>query len=335
MDRRAAGFENEDLIRYAKDEADYRSVDLVQSVMARISRLNDARPGGRRRKPLRRTAVIAALSGAVLLGALTAYAATNYAHIHYLNGKIDIKAVPAGTPYSYPADVSKQFEAYRQRVREMLRPGQMLAYYINDDKLNSYDKANPIKFEYDVAFGSYEDYLQKLKQVSAPRLEKPDDLPKGYVFKQGQIFPRWPIHGDEAFNRLQADLLTRAASSKDGDKLIVEPVEWNRALGTNLDFTNGTSVLNLLAQVGPDDPRQGSRTTIGQPASATSETIRIGDQEAFYMSDDSPDSHTPHYLFWYDEQTNVYYTIGDSKGSKLARQDMLRIAESMIKQLKN
>lgn len=335
MDRTASAGENEVLMSFAKSEAEYRNVDLTQTVMERISRLSEARLGGKRRKPLRRSTAAAVLGGAVLLGTLTAYAASDYAHVRYLKGLIDIKAVPAGIPYEYPAEVSKQFEAYRQRVLKMLKPGQMLAYYIHDDKLNAYDKPNEIKFEYDVAFNSYDDYLKKLRQVSAPRLELPHYLPEGYVFKRGQIFPRPPMQSDKdhsVFDKLRQDLLKKAQTATGGDKLVVEPVNWTKVLGANLYLVNGSSILNLLATVGPDDPRQGSKTTIGQRASATSETLRIGHQEVFYMSDDSPEADTPHYLFWYDEQANVYYSIMDSKGSELTRQDILRIAESMIKQ---
>jgi hypothetical protein len=273
----------------------------------------------------------------MLIGSLTAYAAAEYAQIHDSNGRTVIEAVAETPIYPLPKDIAEQFDAYRQRVLKQLKQGQMLAYYINDDKLNSngYDMANPIKFEFNLLYSSYEDYVQKLRQVSGPRLEMPDYLPEGYVFKHGQISPRPPMRGDKdhsAYDKLQKKLLERAAALKGTDKLVVEPVDWTNTLGVNLGFTNGSTVLNLMAQIGPDNPQYGGKATVAQSPSATSETVRIGEQEVLYRSDDSQGADIPHYLLWYDEQKNVYYTIMDSTGSELTRKDFIRIAQSMMKQ---
>lgn len=339
MDRAANLAENKNLTRYIKADADFRDVNITQSVMNRIYRLNDESSKDRRRKPLRRSAVVAMISVVMLLGTLTAYAAKEYVQIRDSKGRTVIEAVEAGPMYSsYPKAVSEQFEAYRQRVIKQLQPGQMLAYYINDDKLNVYDKASPIKFEFNGTYDSYRDYLEKLRHIQAPQLKMPEYLPQGYVFRSGTISPRPPMRGDKdhsAYDQLQQKLLEKAAATKGTERLIVEPVEWTSTLGVSLNISNGSSFINVMAQTGPDNPAHGERATVSQAATATSETVRIGDQEVLYMNDRSPEADLPHYLSWYNERSNIYYTIMDSKDSKLDRETMLQMAESMMKQANN
>ncbi|GLX68660.1 hypothetical protein [Paenibacillus glycanilyticus] len=327
---------DQDIMRYAKADADYRDIDLTQSVMKRIYLLNVRNSKVKRRISFQRSTVAVALSAVMLLGALTAYAANEFIQIRDSKGRTVIETVQPGPVYSFPAEVSKQFEAYRQRVLAQLQPGQMIAYYIHDDKLNAYDKLNPIKFESNTSYISYAEYLHKLKQVSAPQLEIPDDLPKGYLFKLGQISPRPPMRGDKdhsAYDKLQTELLSRAAAAKgSGDKLVMMPVEWTNTLGVNLNFSNGTSYINVMAQNGPDHPEHGGKASFSQSPNVKSESIWIGDQEALFMKDDDREAANPHLLSWYDESSNIYYSIMDSQGSKLTKENIIQIARSIIEQ---
>lgn len=322
MEREHFAFENENLRKHAAQEHSFRSIEITESLMERIRNQESKRPMSGF-KPLRRTALLTALISLILLASVTVYAANEYLQIRNKSGQVVLET------YYYPdytnAEMQNLLGTYRNRVLDSIQPGEEAAYYVDDDALNNYDSLNKLKFEYKpVQYKDYKEFIKERDRISAPKLNQPDYIPKGFTFLYGQIDPRVPMHGDgdnSEYSKLMELLVNRANKSTSQDKLFIEPIEVKQAIGAVLYYSSGEGKIDFSIQA-----TYGTKLSLLQDEDIKSEKVMIKGQEAIYQKrTDNEDL-----IAWYDNSSSVAYVINDNSDGELTRKDFIRMAESMI-----
>ena len=152
------------------------SFDVRGQVMERVRRIHKERQakrsGGRRR--MTRRSFLAMAGIIVALSSLTGFAASRYFQIANEKGKAVIKTVSyeaeekRNRKYQpYQNKLFRQLEKYKpqiQELKEQLRPGEIIAYYIDDGIINTLDTLGKAKFTYQPL--KYTDYGQYIARVT-------------------------------------------------------------------------------------------------------------------------------------------------------------------------
>lgn len=316
----------EELRQHSVPDSHFRDVEFGSRVRQHIEdEQHKSRSGFR---SFKRKTVLSIMISSVLLVSFTAYAATG--HIQIFNSKGEIVLETAHPSSSgLPAKLSNLLEEYRTRVKSTLKPGELAAYYIKDDyinKDNGYDTVNPIKFEYQpIDYLSYKDFQKELVRTSAPILEVPGNLPKRVKFAYGQVFPFGPAPSGEndrvKYVELEQRLMDEANSSKSGDKLFVEKLDWSKAFNSIVYLSDGKSdtAVSIMAAYG-----QGASLT--KSLDASSEKVQLKHVEAIYLHDEADGDR----ISWYDSKQNIVYTIMVNVKGLMTKKDLKAMAESMI-----
>ncbi|OME91947.1 MULTISPECIES: hypothetical protein [Paenibacillus] len=316
----------EELRQHSVPDSHFRDVEFVSRVRQHIEdEQHKSRSGFR---SFKRKTVLSIMISSVLLVSFTAYAATGHIQIFNSKGEIVLKTAHPSSS-GLPAKLSNLLEEYRTRVKSMLKPGELAAYYIKDDyinKDNGYDTVNPIKFEYQpIDYLSYENFQKELVRTSAPILEVPGNLPKGVKFAYGQVFPFGPAPSGEKdrvkYVELEQRLMNEANSSKSGDKLFVEKLDWSKAFNSIVYLSDGKSstAVSIMAAYG-----QGASLT--KSLDASSEKVQLKHVEAIYLHDEADGDS----ISWYDSKQNIVYTIMVNVKGLMTKNDLQAMAESMI-----
>jgi hypothetical protein len=316
----------EELRQHSVPDDHFRDVEFVSRVRQHIEdEQHKSRSGFR---SFKRKTVLSIMISSVLLVSFTAYAATGHIQIFNSKGEIVLKTTDPSSSV-LPAKLSNLLEEYRTRVKSMLKPGELAAYYIKDDyinKDNGYDTANPIKFEYQpIAYRSYDDFQKERVRTSAPILQVPGYLPKGVKFAYGQVFPYGPAPSGEndrvKYVELEQRLMNEANTSSSGEKLFVEKLKWSKAFNSIVYLSDGKSdtAVSIMAAYG-----QGASLT--KSLDASSEKIQLKHVEAIYLQDEAVGDR----ISWYDSKQNVIYTIMVNVKGLMTKNDLQAMAESMI-----
>ncbi|MGG3283929.1 hypothetical protein [Paenibacillus solani] len=315
----------EELRQQSVPDSHFRDVEFVSRVRQHIEEEQRNRRSGLR--SFKRKTVMSIMISSVLLVSFTAYAATG--HIQIFNSKGEIVLKTADPSSGLPAKLSNLLEEYRTKVKSMLKPGELAAYYIKDDyinKDNGYDTANPIKFEYQpIAYRSYDDFQKERVRTSAPILEVPGYLPNGVKFAYGQVFPYGPAPSGETDRvkhlELEQKLFNQAKLSNSGEKLFVEKLDWSKAFNSIIYLSDGKSSTAISIMAG-----YGQSASLTKSLNASSEKIQLKHVEAIYLHDDSDGDK----ISWYDSKRNTVYTIMVNVKGLMTKNDLKAMAESMI-----
>lgn len=311
----------EDLKCDAIPAAAYRSIDVTDQVMRRVRSSNEHRAGNRFFK--RTTgAAVSSICALLLLASITVYAASEYIQIRNADGRVIVKT--ENFPYTLPSSIAEKMDDYRKRVRDTLAPGQMAAYYINDETILTYDRINPLKYEHlPVKYNSYGSYREELQhRMNGTEILVKEKLAEGFDYKYGEIIPMWPISAGETaeeYHRLLSLLQARALVST--DDLFIEPFSWSSALGGTIYYINNKQerlVLNMI---------NGKGLSMSQPKEAEAEKVTMKDQEVIYIWDHDKQSHT---AGWMDEKNKMTYSLMGVNKSGLSKKQFLRVVESLV-----
>lgn len=315
----------EELRQHSVPDDHFRDVEFVSRVRQHIEdEQHKSRSGFR---SFKRKTVLSIMISSVLLVSFTAYAATGHIQIFNSKGEIVLKTTDPSSS-GLPAKLSNLLEEYRTRVKSMLKPGELAAYYIKDDyinKGNGYDTANPIKFEYQpIAYRSYDDFQKERVRTSAPILQVPGYLPKGVKFAYGQVFPYGPAPSGEKdrvkYVELEQRLMNEANTSSSGEKLFVEKLNWSKAFNSFLYLSHGNNSTAVTITAG-----YGQGASLPKSPDATSEKIRLKHVEAIYLHENGED-----WISWYDGNRSIVYTIMVNVQGLMTKNDLKAMAESMI-----
>lgn len=317
----------EELKQQSVPDSHFRDVEFVSRVRQHIEAEDEQHTSRSGFRSFKRKTVMSIVISSVLLISFTAYAATG--HVQIFNSKGDVVLQTANPTPGLPAKLSNLLEEYRTRVKSMLKPGELAAYYIKDDyinKDNGYDTTNQIKFEYQpIAYRSYEDFQKELVRAEAPSLELPGYLPKGVNFSYGQVFPYGPAPSGEKdrvkYLELEQRLKDQAILSSSGDKLFVEKLEWSKAFNSFMYLSDGKSDTAVTIMMG-----YGKGGSIFKYPNASSEKIQLKHIEAIYIHDESDGDK----ISWYDSKRNTVYSIMVNVQGLMTKKDLMAMAESMI-----
>lgn len=315
----------EELKQHSVPDSHFRDVEFVSRVRQHMEDEQDKRRSGFR--SFKRKTVMSIMISSVLLVSFTAYAATG--HVQIFNSKGEIVLKTADPSSGLPAKLSNLLEEYRTRVKSMLKPGELAAYYIKDDyinKDNGYDTTNQIKFEYQpIAYRSYEDFQKELVRTTAPSLELPGYLPKGVKFSYGQVFPFGPAPSGEKdrvkYLEIEQRLKNQAILSSSEKKLFVEKLKWSKAFNSFIYLSDGKSDSAVTIMTS-----HGKGGSIFKYPSASSEKIQLKYVEAIYIHDESDGDK----ISWYDSKRNTVYSIMVNVQGLMTKKELMAMAESMI-----
>ncbi|WMT41986.1 hypothetical protein RE628_05980 [Paenibacillus sp. D2_2] len=152
------------------------------------------------------------------------------------------------TPHAKTLD--KLLSAYRERVQAQLKPGELVAYYVHDDTINAYNRANKVKTEFKpVVYSSFAELKKQLEITSGPMLDEPKYLPKGYSFTEGNVFVS-VTEGEASLanlHKLEPEFIQMAESSTSGAKLFIKPLSWSKAGSAKAVYSNGKDTINVIA----------------------------------------------------------------------------------------
>lgn len=316
--------ENEKLKAYALKEEELHKIEVTDKVMERIYKMESSRAKVNTR-PVKRTMLLTSLM--VVLASLTAFAAAEWVQIRNSAGQIILTTEEAGT--DSVSDINETMDAYMAQAQASLAPGEMAAYYVKDEALNSYDPINRLRIIFKTTMhASYQNYLAEIERTSAPKLMQPDVLPEGFQYASGEVVPLAPRplppgeDDNNEYDLLLERLIAKADASASNEKLFIEQVQWTEGDGAKLTFSNGETDLFIWAS-------RGLGASIPQANGSAAQKVQIQESEAIYIKAGSSEPYT-NQLVWMDERSGIIYTIKDNTGSHLIKEDLINIAESMI-----
>ncbi|BFH65011.1 DUF4367 domain-containing protein [Paenibacillus azoreducens] len=312
-----------------------QNFDVVDKVMERISQSGNRQQ--RAAKPRFRPGVglTAMIVFIVLSASVTAYAASQYIEIKNSKGETILQTSKRdGTELDYDKNKAKRLDVYRKRVMDQLKPGEFAAYYVNDDVINNGNELDPIHIDYKpVEYKGFDDFQDDMKRTRSPLaqlIKEPVQVPEGYHFYKGSVQPAFPTYDER--EKLKDELIDQAKSATNGDKLSVKILKWSKSDYSWIQYRNGEDTIQISASAMPEGST-GYKSTIYHNEQDLVEKIQIKGIDAYYIKAGErkkDEFYIPNRLGWVDEARRTSYDIHDNETSKLTKEDMVKIAESLI-----
>ncbi|MWV43345.1 hypothetical protein GRF59_06835 [Paenibacillus sp. HJL G12] len=256
--------------------------------------------------------VISLVAVMSIAGTVSAYASTPSVSPKDLKSKVAVTLIKADQK---PATVQDQID----KLYAGLKPGQVIAYYVKDPKLNPSDQISFAGKGF--VFQKYNDYVAKAKKVNAPLLAKPATLPKGYTFKAGFLYPQNPDRTSALYKKLDQELKEQAAQGK--KTLFTKPLEVVEESSAVLTFVKNKAEMSVVATFVKPSESIGGTPVPGSNPDQKTETLGINGIECTYTTELQGRDH----LDWTDSANKVHYSIL----AKNAKTDVISLAKSMVK----
>lgn len=300
--------------------------------------------------PLHKKKLLPAFIVVLLLGAsLSAYAADKMIELRNKDGIVILTAEKPesaeNNPFvPYAEQYSRLLAPYYNQVMDELKPGEVAAYYVNDDRINALETIMKVKFaskpiEYDNLIA----FRKAAKATKAPTFRVPSSLPKGWTFLSGILSlkdPYFSMTRDE-YEAYTDKFIKEAKELPSGEAIVMKRLEWEQSSVVNLLYTNGKSKLAINVMTLPDGSE---RKWEGKPINkgpwkwsiqtgASSEVVTLNGKSALYAVAMPNASEKPNFgneLTWVDEINNEMYRMQDFIEAPLSRKQFLAIAESMM-----
>ncbi len=327
----------EDIKQYALPDYRLGEVDITERVMTRITAVN---AGGRLRsfKPVPRFLVFVMSLFSILIASASVYAVSEYIEIRNRAGELKIQfhvketeapaiqLVPTGNPGRKPT--------YRDRVLEIIQPGQVLAYYVKGDRQNP-----AIQYvHHTFIYSTYNEFKELMVRTSAPVIKEPTNLPVGFKFTQGSVMPNIPMkyydQKSEEYSRLQ-ELFQKRAEAEPEQDLFVEQVPWTEAKMSELYYEGYSEKGNIQFRIHAAKGMIMAESTL--TADDHYEKINIDGIEVIYWSrsqdyifDNKEVQRDYFYAVWYDERQDTHFSMSTSGTGKLTEKQFKRIVENMV-----
>ncbi|OME81365.1 hypothetical protein BK120_17050 [Paenibacillus sp. FSL A5-0031] len=261
----------------------------------------------------------------VLLTSASVYAASELIQIRDRAGDVKIKSIVLESeskivPYTLQND--PPLPTYRDRVLELVKPGQMLAYYVRND-------SSPLTIQYlhnTNTNTSYNDFNVLLARTSAPVIKEPVNLPDGFTFKYGSVMPLIPNEHDASLSEEHARLLAlfkqRAAAEPD-QNLFIEEVNWTKANISELEYTKNNMSIRIQAM------KNMIGMEVALSAEYTQETVDINGIETIFASG-SIHGFQSYQAIWYDEAQKTHYQVTASDNVDLTEEQFKLVVKGLI-----
>lgn len=307
-------------------------VDVKNQVMKRI---NQERY---KKKPVwyRKTAPIAVVGSLLLFTSITVYAGSQLMEIKDEKGKIVMKTQEEVKSKKQTEIWEAQDKIYdSSKIIENLKPGEVAAVYINDEKANPEKLINFVHNE--VNYKTYSDFLRELTEKEGPSLKPPAYLPEGYNFESGIVMAQTPDPSpsahDKMYEKLQKEM--RQEAEKSGEKVIVKNnINWSKSNYASLTYSKDQE--NTYLYFSATLISNNEMPVREYSKDRTIEKVKIGQHEGFYAYYHPTNNMKDHQrtwidkqLTWIDKQRNIVYDIYPSENNKLTKEELIRIAESI------
>lgn len=249
------------------------------------------------------------LAATMMMGSVNAFAASPST---VPQGKLTA-AVTANSE-SPPVSVNDQID----KLAKGLKPGEVMAYYVKDKARNPLDQ---IYFTgKGFVLNNYNDYLKKAKETNAPSLAKPDELPKGYTFKDGILFLKNPEKSSDLYKQLEEEL--KAEAGEGGKMVYSKTIKVREAAHSILNFQKGKATLSIVASyIYPSEPIGGTPVPFKNP-NEKKEKVTINGVECTYTTNSKETDH----LEWVDKEKQIRYKISADN----MKADVISFAEKML-----
>lgn len=324
MGREQSDDQYKDLRQHSIPDHQINTINLSDAVMNHIS----ASQSGikvRSYNPVKRFPIYATILFIVLLTSASVYAASELIQIRDHAGDVKIKSIVLESeskivPYTLQND--PPLPTYRDRVLELVKPGQMLAYFVRNDR-----SSLAIQYLHNTNTNtSYNDFKELLDRTSAPVIKEPVSLPDGFTFKYGSVMPLTPNEHDaslaEEYARLLALFKQRAAAEPDQD-LFVEEVNWTKANISELEYTKNDMSIRIQAM------KDMIGMEVALSAEYTQETVAINGIETIFASG-SIHGFQSYQAIWYDEAQKTYYQVTASGNVDLTEEQFKLVVKGLI-----
>lgn len=160
-------------------------------------------------------------------------------------------------------------------------------------------------------FTNYDDYLNQAGKLQGPVLQKPEGLPEGYKFENGNIQPPIAKHHKEFQREVKAE------AEAQGKGVYYKKFDWNEMGEINLTFVNGKD--NLEMQVAHSLGRK----------TANNGYRYIKSTEVDAEQGKKIPGLVRNKLIWSDQ--DHLYSITTNPGSPLTKEDLIKFAETAVK----
>ncbi|EPY03664.1 hypothetical protein PAALTS15_27961 [Paenibacillus alvei TS-15] len=160
-------------------------------------------------------------------------------------------------------------------------------------------------------FTNYDDYLNQAAQLQGPVLQKPDGLPEGYKFENGNIQAPIAKHLKEFQQEVKAE------AQAQGKGVHYKKFDWNEMGEINLTFVNGKDNLEMQVthKLGRNTASSGYRFIKSNEVDAEQGKMIPG--------------LVRNKLIWSDQ--DHLYSITTNLGNPLTKEDLIKFAETAVK----
>lgn len=319
MERATNSNEYQDIILASADKEQLPKIDVVERVMGRIM------PSAASRRPLRqmlmsRTMAAAGMLMLLLLVSVTAYAASEYIQIRNGAGTVKVQHIPRT---EIPVAT---YNKYEQQAEAFAKPGELIAYYVKD-KAGSGDLSAELQFKYkERRITAYSDFLRESQRTKAPVLP---EAPVEYSFVYGTVSPTFPTTEIEKNGTLYKetlyDLMAQANKANGSGNLFMKAIPWSESGSISGVYSHGEGYIGISATM-----MHGRKVIVEQESENKVDKIMVAGQEVVY-NNVNKEHVSYHYLNWYNEEEDAYYTLTTYGDNRLSKEELLQLASELAK----
>lgn len=324
MERAGIHNEYQDIKAAAVPEERLAAIEVTDKVMVRL------RAMGQRQNPrgirfAGKTAAFTGMMVMLLLVAVTAYAATEYIQIRNKAGEVKVQQI---APDLKPQGIGPH-NSYSWKVMDFAKPGELIAYFYRGEELDEGVKSALQFAGKELRLTDYQPFLEELTKLKAPVLPKEAG---GYVFQYGTIFPGSPSNQEVDDNPLYRETLNgliAEARQDTGRNLFMKAIPWTEAASVSGQYTRQGAVIWIgAAQL------DGGYMQVHEEANGSLEKLEVEGREIIYNDVSRPDIKPEfgyHYLNWYNEKQDAYYTLTTYGDRVLTKEQLLELAGELIR----
>lgn len=301
------------------------NIEVTGQVMARVRGLERVP----KRSALRfanKTAATLSMLILLMMITVTAYAASEYIQIRNKAGKVKVQHF---APDLKPQGVAARYK-YEWKLMDFAKPGEQIAYYFRREPLSE-GTGSLLQFAYkEQRITDYSAFLELMSRKNSP-VVLPGTAGE-YAFKYGTMYPRYPTKAEldsSPFYRQTLSELIEEAKQDQKRNLFMKAVPWTEAGGVQAKYTRQGAFIDLSASL-----LHGGDVQVYQEPGNKPEKLRAEGREIVYNHVDRPDvkpGFSYHYLNWYNEAQDAYYTLTTYGDRILTKEQLLKLAGELIK----
>lgn len=320
MQRTRNDHEYEDIMMAVASEESIPKINLTERVMKRIDYIQ---PSGLRfgKKRLWSRALITGCA-TLLFCSITVYAASEYIQIRNSSGVVKVQHGEP-QPKIYENSVNNKYE---RRALHTAKPGELIAYYVKGAS-HIEVSSKELQFAYKpLRISDYSVFIEEMQRTNAPVIPK---TVIGYSFDHGTVSPSYPtvksLEDSGLYKQLMGELFNQAKDLDKGD-LVTRLVPWNKANAINATYTKGKAHIGISAIL-----LDGGNVQVEQEPENNVERITVEGRDIIY-NNVQKEAVSYHYLNWYNETQDAYYTVSTYGGNRLSFDQLIQLARELIRE---